>query len=923
MVVNLREKKRSYIGRFILYLSILIFVCTSNAQPLKRSIHQYIRDEWKIENGLPQNSVTSSAQTKDGYLWFGTSEGLARFDGIKFTVFCSKNTPQFKTNRILCLLPSRDGSLWIGTEGGGLIRYKEDQFFLYTTENGLTSNFVVSLFQDSYGDIWIGTPDGYLNCYRYDQFFQYKSESGLEDNYIKTIFEDNSGNLWIGTYKGLYLKENNYFKKIQLGIDSVDLIIRAIYQENSGTMWIGSNKGLFNITKNQSISDIDEKEIFLNNCINAIDQDIWGNMWIGTENCLYVLKKEESGNYLITDKILSKTPITDIIIDQEKSIWVTTLGKGIKRFRKGKFQNYTIQEGLSSNLPMSLFEDMNGNLWIGLNNGDVNILDSEGIHFETILSEKLHNNGSVRAICQASNGDIWISSYGNGIYKYDTNGDLQNFTEGNGLVNDIVRTLFIDSSGALWIGTRYGLSIWKNGKFKSYTVENGLPNNIILCINQDISGCMWVGTGKGIAFFSDGQFISKPFLSKLQNYPILYIYPDENNTIWVGTEGGGIFRIKNTEINKLTSVNGLPSNIISTILEDRKGQFWLTTDKGILLTQQEELDKVFDGKKKTLSFRHYSVSNGLASNECVKSSQYAALIRKDHSLWFATVNGLAMINPDNIFFNKEPPPVMIENMYVDGRTISTHINEEVLYVKKEIRFNFTALSFISPHNIRFRYKLDGFDSDWKEIQPGEKRNISYHKLKSGKYTFRVTACNSDGVWNPEGDRINITVKAPFTNSIYFHLLISLFVVTASIFLFLVITRRIVIFPVKKYKKSTLSMEKKEEYIKKVIFAMEKEHIYRDEDVSLSKLSNVLSIPPYHLSQVINEKLKKNFNDLVNSYRIEDAKEKLKDISNNNLTILEIAFDVGFNSKTAFNRAFKKQTGMTPSQFRNKSKDKKD
>ncbi|MFO7890824.1 MAG: two-component regulator propeller domain-containing protein [bacterium] len=905
--------KKSIFPRIILCL----FALSHSAYVLPVNNIQYIKDSWDIEDGLPQNIVYSAVQSKEGYLWFGTTKGIVRFDGIRFTAFNTKNTDQFRTDRILCILSARDGSLWIGTEGGGLVKHKGNNFHLYTTEDGLTSNYISYLFQDSTGDIWVGTPDEYLNCYKDEHFIQYKSGKGLENNYVKTIYEDNSGYLWVATIKGLYRKENDFFHKITLPNYPSGLAIRALYQEKSGTTWIGSNKGLFMVAADQPVFSTEEKDKIIGNSITAINQDLWGNMWIGAENCLYILEKKEEKNYLIHE-MLHKISITNILIDHENSIWIATLGKGIKRFRRGKFRSYTIQKGLSSNLPMSLCEDMNGNLWVGLNNGDINILNPGDIFFKNIFSDKLNNNDSVRAIVEADNGDIWFSSYGNGIYCYDTAENLTNFTESDGLINNIVRTLFIDSSGVLWIGTRYGLSVLKNGKFKSYTTENGLPSNIILCVSQDETGRIWAGTGKGLAYLIDGRFQSASYWRKLQDYPILCIYPDENNVIWIGTEGGGIFRIKNIEIDNITEENELPSNIVSAILKDSRGQYWLTTDKGILLVSQTEMVEVCSGRKKTLFFKLYGISEGLPSDECVKFSQYAALKRKDHSLWFATMDGLGVLNTETVFFNKKPPPVRIEKIEIDENFVELPLRNKAFVVKNQISFYFTALSFISSDKIRFRYILENKDKDWSEIIPGKDRWVSYSNLRSGEYTFRITACNRDGIWNPEGDEVSFNISIPFTRTLLFRVLMISLILGMGVFLFLVYIRKIKIFPIIKYKSSSLSSEQKEEYLQKIKTALEQEEFYKEENVSLEKLANILSLPPHHISQVINERMEKNFNDLINYYRIEEAKRILKDLSRER-TILEIAFDVGFNSKTSFNRAFKKYTSMTPSQFRNRCK----
>jgi len=917
----MRSEKKVGIPGGILSCFLLFFLLADSplcpANP-RTNFRQYnIFDEWKMDDGLPQNSVEAITQTADGYLWIGTTDGLARFDGINFSIFNSENTPQFKTNRILCLFPDRDGSLWIGTEGGGLLHYQNQEFTLYTPEDGLPSNYVSEIIQDSKNTLWIGTPDKSLCSFQNHRFIKYGSESGLQNENIQSLLEDNTGTLWIGTYGGLYKLRNSEFERIDLGENPIGSVISEIYQDREGLIWIGSNNGLAIIENGQVKNIVGKDDGLLSQWITSISCDRRGNVWVGTASGLQIITRSRKGN-LAVEKVLDRIPVTGIQEDHEHSVWITTLGDGIKRFRTGKFLGYTFREGLSNTLPLSLFEDSERRLWVGLNNGEINILDPEKDKFHAFSTQQVNSSSGIRAICQDRMGNIWIGSYGGGIYKYDHAGRIRKITETDGLISNMVRTLYVDSRGTLWIGTRLGLSVLVGGRFVNYTTEQGLPSNIILCIREDIKGRVWVGTGEGIACFFDGRFESLPLTGHLASLPVLSIFPDKANVLWVGTEGGGLVRIKGQTSTAADISHGLPSNIICNILEDEHQNLWLATDKGILQVTKKELTLVCEGKKEELNSRYYDISDGLPSNECGKWSQYSILKRKDDSLWFVTINGLCMIDPENIGLNKTPPLVRIEEIFVDGQKIPPPIGEKPLSPKKTIAFKFTALTFISPLKVRFRYRLENHDQDWIEIQPGRNRRITYRKLKSGRYTFRIAACNSDGLWNPRGDAVSLNIKKPFTRTPKFFLLLVFLILFSGSTVYFLRARRLFVPSSRKYKSSALSPEKKDEYLENIMEALEKDKIYRDEKLSLGRLSDILSIPSHHLSQVINEKLQKNFNDLINTYRIEEAKEKLLESEKERTTILEIAFDVGFNSKTVFNRAFKRYTGMTPSQFRKKA-----
>lgn len=877
------------------------------------NINQYIEDEWKENDGLPHNSVKTVTQTPDGYIWFGTTNGLARFDGIEFKLFNSQNTPQFRVNRIICLFADYDGSLWIGTEGGGLLHYKDRQFTLCTTENGLFSNYITEIYRDSQGVFWIGTPDKSLLSYKNNKLKIWGPESGLTNENIQSLHEDNTGALWVGTFGGLFKLRNNKFERIDPDKNFIGSIVSSIHQDRKGLIYIGSNKGLTVIENNQ-FRTISKENSLLSNDITSINDDRMGNIWIGTSNGLQVFSPYQSGTFK-SEIILEKISIPCIFVDSENSIWAATYGDGVKRFREGKFLKYTSDQGLSHNLPISLFEDSKGRLLVGLKNGKINILNPEENRFYPYLEEEISSDEEIRAICQDREGNIWISFHGEGILSYSPSGKIRKYTEKDGLISNVVRTLFIDSGGKLWIGTRFGLSVFTMGKFNNYTVNHGLPSNIILCLNEDSKGRLWVGTGKGPAYFIDGRFESFPLKEESAGLPILTIFPDENNVIWLGTEGGGIIRIKEETSAAINTSNGLPTGIICNILEDSRHFLWLATDKGLLQIEKQELNQVFEGIKREINFKFYDTSDGLPSNECVKWSQYSALKRIDGSLWFATIDGLCIIDPDNIIINKNPPPVKIERIFIDGKETDYPLESTVLSVKDNIIFKFTAITFISPYKVKYRYKLENYDSEWKEILPGPNRSLSFKNLKPGQYTFFITACNRDGIWNLKGDAVSFKIKGEFSGSPYSYFLFIFLVSLAGGAFYLLRAKKTLFFSSKKYKSSTLSPEKKEQYQKKIITALEKEKVYREENITLSKISDLLSIPLHHLSQVINEKLQKNFNELINSYRIEEAKKKLIESDKKENSILEIAYDVGFNSKTVFNRAFKKYTGMTPSQFR--------
>jgi len=332
-----------------------------------------------------------------------------------------------------------------------------------------------------------------------------------------------------------------------------------------------------------------------------------------------------------------------------------------------------------------------------------------------------------------------------------------------------------------------------------------------------------------------------------------------------------------------------------------------------------ELEMVINNKKRKISFQKYGIQEGLPSNECISWSQYSGIRRKNGSIWMAMLNGICTFDPNNIPINKVPPKVIIEKILVDKEPMPPKDLKKGIDSKSSIDIYFTAPTFISPQKVKFKYQLVGQDSQWIGIQPEGERKISYNNLSPGDYTLMIKACNSDGIWNPNFSQLQIKLKTPLIRSVFFILFIFILPVMIGFSLYLINRKSLLFFAKKRYKTSTLSSEKKEEYLEKIIHSLEEKKLYRQGNIKLQSFSEMVSIKPHCISQVVNEKLNKNFRELINSYRIREAKKSLMDPALKDSSILEIAFDVGFNSKSAFNRVFKKHTGLTPSQFRKQNK----
>ncbi len=416
-------------------------------------------------------------------------------------------------------------------------------------------------------------------------------------------------------------------------------------------------------------------------------------------------------------------------------------------------------------------------------------------------------------------------------------------------------------------------------------------------------------------------------MEKKIEHDVLSLYADDNENLWIGTNGSGLacFRLskKTLTLYTYTTDTGLPNNYIFSILEDHRGNLWMSSYRGVFRVSKNQLEAVARKRIPKLTPLCIDEKDGMISSECVMGGQPSAWKTFDGRLCFPTLKGVAVLDPSSIKINQIPPGVFIEEVFVDNRAVKIGENTIFSPGKQIIEFYFTALSFTAPGKVKIRYKLEGFDSQWMDILPRQKRAALYLNLDPGNYRFKVIACNNDGIWNDEGDLFEFKIKSPFYKQFLFYLLIILVlsaVVGASWFLHR--KRNIKVGKEKrdekKYKTSALLPETVEQVLPRLIKLIEEEKIFLEADLTLNKLAQRLNVHYNHLSQIINEQLKCSFNDFINKYRIQEAKKKLENPGENKKTVLEIAYETGFYSKSVFNTAFKKFIGKTPSEYRKAS-----
>lgn len=746
---------------------------TTFALDSRRELSQFNHEVWLTEHGLPQNTVHAIAQTRDGYIWIGTEEGLARFDGVKFTIFDKQNTPELKSNYIRTLLADRQGALWIGT-AQGLVRMLNNRFTLFTREDGLPSETIQAVHEDREGNLWVATANG-LGLLKSGGLTTFTTKERLISGSIQALFEDSGGALWIATPYGVGRikdgKFTNYTVRDGLGGNSV----RAIQQDRDNRLWFGSLGGLTSFDGNR-FRTYTTRDGLPNDRIISLEADRDGGLLVGTAGGLCRLIDGRFTGFNAEESLATIT-ILSLLEDLEGNVWIGTESGGIHLLKDTKFTTYTVRNGLSNDLVKSIYEDHQGNTWIGTEGGGLNLLRNGKVNVYT-TREGLSSN-VVLSLFGDNTGNLWVGTP-DGLNRFN-GGKFTTYTSADGLANNDVRSIHLDRRGNLWIGTRGGLTRMQNGVFKTFTEADGLPNDLITTLHEDTRGNLWIGTFGGLGKLTNEDFTTFTTRDGLSSDAVISLHEDSDGTLWIGTNGGGLNRMKDGKFTTYTTSNGLLDDVVYRILEDGQNHLWLSCRKGIFHISKKELDEFAKGMIASIAPVAYGTADGMMTRECSGGGDPAGWRGSDGKLWFPTIKGIAMIDPERMKTNSHPPPVVIEQIRIDDKSFAPSERLELPAGTTRFDLYYTAPSFVAPDKVRFKYKLEGFDNDW--IDSGTRRIAYYTNLRPGAYTFRVIASNNDGVWNETGAAFGIYLKPYFYQTYWFYTLCLLALVILAWLLF--------------------------------------------------------------------------------------------------------------------------------------------
>ncbi|MEP1740071.1 MAG: two-component regulator propeller domain-containing protein [Kangiellaceae bacterium] len=752
---------------FLTLILSLSVVPLAHALNPSHAVSQYHLKSWRNTDGLPQNTVTALAQTKDGYLWIGTLEGLVRFDGVQFRHFNSQNTPAIKHNMITRLLSDSQGDLWIGTSGGGLTSYKQGSFNNHTSLNETEITRILGIFEDKSGSIWIGSDGEGLTKIKNGVF---ESESNLlvAGNSIRSFAENTQG-LWIASEKGLFrLAQNDQLTQMGQSIGLDQTIIRTLHFDHQGTLWIGTDAGIY-LLKNGQFLTPSQLPDFAQHTTRAIRQDSHSNYWLATEKAGLIRLNKDYQVIEKTDVLFDGKAINTIFEDDENNLWVGSHLFGLSQLRDSLFTPYGLPEGLTAQSSRSIYEKNDGALLVGLEGGGVNYLDN-GV-FKSLPERYGLAGKKVYSMLEDSKGSLWFGTE-NGVTRVfkDHLGQekIEVLTTADGLLSDVILALFESRDGNIWIGSfSGGLNRWRKGEISAYSEAQGLTDTIVNIIFQDRQSNLWVGTrGGGLFRLEGGHFVAYSTQHGLSDDLVFSLYQDKSDALWIGTYGGGLNRLKNGKFSQVRQSNGLFDDVIHRIIEDNNGYFWMSSNRGISKVDKASLDAVADGRKSQLEPVVYGLADGMRNVEC-NGGANAGILTSAGKIWFPTANGVVEINPQVNHVQQLQKKPIIESFSLNGQILPFNQLTNLEVDSGSIEIKYAATNLTRPENTRFRYKLVNSDKEWTNADT--RRTAYYSALPSGRYQFRVTATNN-GDWNGLTTDFFFTIKPSYYETWWFRLL---------------------------------------------------------------------------------------------------------------------------------------------------------
>jgi ligand-binding sensor domain-containing protein/signal transduction histidine kinase len=769
---------------WLLLILLLVFARAggpSTAGAASNPASRFAVDVKETEHGLPQNSVIAMTQTRDGYLWLGTLNGLVRYDGFTFRVLDENNTPGLNSSRIVYLFEDSRRSLWIGTETAGIVVLRDGQI-VSPPELALggRERRLMAACEDGVGAVWLYNAHGEIWRYHDEKFTPFLLAEAITNSATRVMIAEAGGTVWVGTDRGQYAVG----QFIDHAISDLLPVAREIpagrldylLASRQGGYWRLANGVIERWSSTNRLAGTAIRYPWGATPVTTACEDRLGRLIVGTANAgVYWFDEQGAVTRLSTEEDLSNNFILSLVVDPEGTLWVGTDGGGLNRVKRRAFDLLAATHDF---VVQSVAEDAVGGLWIASNNRSVSYW-AEG-QLQPAPGLPLTSD-STRCVFVDRDQQVYLGTRQRGLFQWQPSRKSFVRAPSGVPMHPRVNVIFQDAAGRMWFGTEGGLVQRDGDRWSLLTTAQGLSADVITALAEDPNNGLWIGTqGGGLNLLSDGKgagagqkgtvTVHRRRDGELPSDDVTALTVDGEGQLWVGTSSG-LARLKGSRWTRITTREGLVSDSVAFLLDDGRDSLWIGSNKGLMQAAKKDLEDLAEGRTKFITSRVYKSVDGLPTAECSAGSQPAACRAHDGRLWFPTIKGLVAVRPEELHVNTNPPPVVIEAVVIEGEptaaaTLGAKVPASVVVPprRERIEFHFTSLN-LGASERRFRYRLVGHETEWTQVDNA--RFAHYTRLPPAHYQFVVTACNEDGIWNPTGAAIDVEVRPAYWQTWWF------------------------------------------------------------------------------------------------------------------------------------------------------------
>jgi ligand-binding sensor domain-containing protein len=760
-------------ARFLTALSAVLLGVCANVTALEpdRPLSHYGLRNWTTDSGLPQNTVSALVQTRDGYLWMGTQDGLVRFDGVRFTVFTRRNTPALPDDWVQALAEGPDGALWIGTVGG-LARYKDGAFEHWLRASRLEKFLAQHIVASRDGAVWVGTNRGLLEV-RGEEFRVHGPATGLPAGRVRAIYEDAAGDIWVSGGPSLFRRRAGVWSQIATTSEAP---VTALVETPEGQLWIAAGLTLLRWNGEAFCDPVRIASPAVGNIVRTMRPGGDGAIWIASTDGLRRFRDGEVEMFGPSTE-LAADGIVSLLLDREGNLWAGSMDAGLLQLSDRRVTNLGAGDGLADEKMWTVFADRDGAVWTGSGRGVLSRRAPGSSRFEPVKTFR----SPILAIDQDASGALWIGTQADGLRKLDR-GRWTEIRREDGLNSNWISGLCAKCPGGIWVASMGGgLTVLDGKKVHRILARDGrIPSDAIFSIAAAPDGSVWIGTfGGGLSNLHGSERRIWTVKDGLAHDIVAAVVPEPDGTVWVGTRGG-LNRLRDGRWTTYRSQDGLFYDAIQAIVDDGKGHLWMSSTAGIFRVSKAELHAFAEGRVRRITSLPLGVADGMRNAEC-NNGPHGGARGQDGTLLFATMKGLAAVDPGRVTGNPVRPKVTLERVVVDG---VSHPASAPLALppsrRRNVEFHYAGLSYRQPALVRFRYRLSGFDETWRDA--ASRRVAYYTNIPPGRYRFEVQAANESGLWSETPATASVRLARPFTQTLWFYLLCVLPLIAAGVLL---------------------------------------------------------------------------------------------------------------------------------------------